>query len=691
MVAIMVFSVSASALPQLTAPYDGYEYDGYKTSHEAPITYLTQGSINSNDLGLELPLAAPSDMVYDGKDSLYVLDTENGRIVVLSASDYSVKAIYDDFLDKDGNPISFVGATGMDIGSDGSIYIADTKNLRILVFDKERKLKLTINRPDEALAGTETPFDVTKVMIGNDGTIYVICKSINTGILTFTQSGEFKVFYGSNTVEATADVIKQFFYNKFLTRAQRAARRSITPTNFANMTLDGNNFIYTVKADRFIFGSSDVVQCLNYTGKSNLNSDVKFGETENDSYSHYWQRLNNCFTDIDIDYEGMINVLDSEYGRVYQYTVDGDFIGAVGGKGDYHGMMGNATAIETVKGKILVLDAAKNCIHIYAPTEYGLALREAFLLGDSTDLDAREAAWEHVLILNSNSTYPYYGLALVYDERGDYKEAMDYFQIAGAQDEYSKSFKQYRKQAMAENILWIILVIVAIVAVIIVLKKLFRSKMKVVEGTAYSSLESKWGLPIYTLFHPVDSFDQFKDRKTESPLIASGIVIAWFVIDTLAFFCTGFSFSTARVTDFNLLIEIFKTFGIFILFVSANWSMCTLCNGKGTFKEIYCAIAYALIPYVISIGISAALSNVLTGSEGVFMTLITSVGLLWTLAIGAFALITLHEYSFGKMVASVFLTILAMAVIGFLLALFYTLMLQVWQFASSIMQEIQIR
>ncbi len=690
LVALMLFSLSATALPQLTSPYDGYEYDGYKTSHEAPITYLSQGYLNSADLGLETALAAPSDMVYKN-GLLYLMDTGNGRILAIDPADYSVAAIYNDFTDKDGQVINFTGATGFDIGDDGSYYIADSKNMRVLVFNKERRLTLEITRPDTALSGTDTPFDVTKVMIGNDGTIYVICKSINTGILTFTQEGEFKIFYGSNNVQATADVIKQFFYNKFLTRAQRAARRSITPTNFANMTLDGNNFVYTVKADRFIFGSSDVVQCLNYTGSSNINSGVRFGETDNDSYSFYWQRLNNCFTDIDIDYEGMINILDSEYGRVYQYTVDGDFIGAFGGKGAYKGMMSNATAIETVNGEILVLDATKNCIHRYTPTEYGLALRKAFLLGDSTDLDAREAAWEHVLVLNSNSTYPYYGLGLVNDERGEYKEAMENFKIAGAQDEYSKAYKQYRKQAMADNALWIVLVIVAVVAVIIVIRKILKSKMKVVEGTAYSPLETKWGLPIYTLFHPVDSFDQFKDRKTESPLIATGIIILWFIIDTLSFFCTGFSFSTARVTDFNLLIEIFKTAGVFLLFVAANWSMCTLLNGKGTFKEIYCAVAYALIPYILSVGISAALSNVLTGSEGVFLTLITAVGTIWSIAIVAFALITLHEYSFGKMLGSVLLTFLAMAVIGFLMALFYTLMLQVWQFGKSIIEELKIR
>lgn len=687
----VLLSMQVSAAPTLSSAYGGYEYDGYKASSEAPVTYLSDGSLGGAALGLSGGLNAPSDMVYDKKGTLYVLDSGNGRVIAVDTKTYKVRGVYNDFTDKDGKKVDFKGALGLDVGADGKFYIADTANLRVLVFDKNRKLELEILRPDVALSGTDTPFDVTKVMIGNDNTIYVICKSINTGILTFTPEGEFKVFYGSNDVEATATVLKNYFYNKFLTREQRAARASVTPTNFANMTLDANNFVYTVKSETFIFGSSDVVQCLNYTGGTIINEEATFGEFENDSYTYYWNRKNNSFTDIDIDSDGFINVLDSGYGRVYQYTVDGDFLGAFGALGTQNGTMQNPAAIETVDGAVLVLDAAKNVIHKYEPTEYGLALREAFMLRESTDLEGRLEAWQHVLRLNTNSTFPYYGIGLVYDEMGEYGKAMDNFKIAGAQTEYSKAFKQYRKTAMADNALWIVLVLILAAVGIFLLIRVIKKKMRVVDGTAYSPLETKWGLPIYTLLHPVDAFDQFKDRKTESVGIATGIIALWFVVDTLSFFFTGFAFSTARVTDFQLFVEIIKTIGLFILFVSANWSMCTLLNGKGTFKEIYCSVAYALIPYVLSIAINTVLSNFLTESEGVFMTLITAVALVWSIAIVAFGLITLHEYSFFKMLGSVLLTVLAMAVIGFLIVLFYTLMLQVYSFIDSLVEELKIR
>lgn len=687
----LLLGVHASAAPTLSSAYGGYEYDGYKNSSLAPVTYLSDGSLNGSSLGLENNLNAPSDMVYDKNGTLYVLDSGNGRVVAIDTKTLKARTVYDDFVDKNGKKVDFTGALGMDIGEDGSVLIADTANMRVLVFDKNHKLRTEILRPDVALSGTETPFDATKVMLGNDGVIYVICKSINTGILTFTPEGEFKVFYGSNNVEATATVLKNYFYNKFLTREQRAARASVTPTNFANMTLDANNFVYTVKSEKFIFGSSDVVQCLNYTGGTIINEEAAFGEFENDSYTYYWNRKNNSFTDIDIDNDGFINVLDSGYGRVYQYSVDGDFLGAFGAVGNQNGTMQNPSAIETVDGAVLVLDAAKNVIHKFEPTEYGLALREAFMLSESTDLSARLEAWQHVLRLNTNSTFPYYGIGLVYDEMGEYAKAMDNFRIAGAQTEYSKAFKQYRKTAMADNALWIALAVVLLVVAIILIVRFLKKKMRVVDGTAYSPLETKWGLPIYTLLHPVDAFDQFKDRKTESVSIATGIVALWFVVDTLSFFFTGFAFSTARVTDFQLFVEIIKTLGLFILFVSANWSMCTLLNGKGTFKEIYCGVAYALIPYILSIGINTVLSNFLTESEGVFMTLITAVALVWSIAILVFGLITLHEYSFLKMLGSVLLTVLAMAVIGFLIVLFYTLMLQVYSFIDSLVEELKIR
>ncbi len=684
-------TVCVSAAPSLFSAYGGYEYNSFKESSEAPVTYLPEKVLTHTDLGLDSALNTPSEMVYDKQDTLYILDSGNGRIIAVSLASGKAVRVIDTFADESGAPLSITGATGMDIGPDGKIYIAATEAQEVWIFDNSGIRTAAIVRPDEALAGTDAPFDVSKIMLGNDGTIYVICRSINTGILTFDSEGVFKSFYGSNDVEATASVIKDYFINKFLTREQRKARRSITPTNFSNMTLDNNNFVYTVKSDTFIFGSSDIVQCLNYSGSTIIRETVTFGELENDSYTYYWSRRQNKFVDVEIDAEGMINILDESYGRVYQYTTLGEFVGAFGSIGTQKGTFAAPAAIESANGKIYVLDSKKNNIACFAPTEYGTALRKALGLRESTDLDARLEAWEQVLKLNSNSTYPYYGIGLVYDEMGEYGKALENFKIAGAQTEYSKAYKQYRKTAIADNIVWIVLVVVAVIAAIILISRALKKKMTAVDGTAYSPLETKWGLPIYTLFHPVDAFDQFKDRKTESPAIATGIIALWFIIDTLSFFFTGFIFNTARVTDFQLLVEIFKTIGIFILFVSANWSMCTLMNGKGTFKEIYCAVAYSLIPYVVSVAIRTVLSNFVTENEGVFLTVITTIGLVWSIALIAFALITLHEYSFMQMLGSVLLTFVAMAVIGFLLVLFYTLMLQVWTFIQSIIEELKIR
>ena len=51
----------------------------------------------------------------------------------------------------------------------------------------------------------------------------------------------------------------------------------------------------------------------------------------------------------------------------------------------------------------------------------------------------------------------------------------------------------------------------------------------------------------------------------------------------------------------------------------------------------------------------------------------------------------IHEYSVGKTVVSILLTVFGMAVILFLIILFYTLITQTVSFAVSVAQEISLR
>ena len=671
------------------SPYGGYEYDSYGASHAAPAAYAVSGVYDCGGWGLKEDLNAPSDLTYyNGR--LYILDGGNSRILVLNGHTTALERVLDSFHDAQGNRLTFAGAKGMAFDTDGNLYIADTAECRILVFDTQLCLLRSITRPDGALVDTSAPFDVEKVAVNRNGKVYAIAPSINLGILTFTRSGEFVSFYGSNKVTVTADVLKAYFLSRFLTKEQRQARAQITPTIFNNMSIDDEGLVYTVKSVKLSSATGGIVQCLNYKGTNILKSDIKFGEFERDTVSSKLTKAPTCFTDIEVDSRGFLHLLDSGRSRIYQYTFSGKLIGVFGGIGEQKGTFSEPVAFESVEDRIYVLDAQKNTLQEFAPTAYGRSLREAFSLEDSNDREAQLAAWEKVAVINTNSEYPYYGVASVEDARGNYAQAMKNYRIANARTEYSKSFQQYRKQFLSRNTLWILLAAAALLAVITALLRLLKKTLIAVNGSAFTPLENKYTFPLYTCIHPMDGFDQFKSRKCELYSLSVAILAGWFLAETASFFASGFIFNLHVAADYDLSVILFRTVGLFLLFVIGNWSVCTLLDGKGTFKEIFTSLAYALLPYILSLIINIGLSNILTINESVFISLVSTVGILWSAFLIFAAMSSIHQYSFWKMLGSILLTVLSMAILAFILILFYKLIQQVFSTAGSLISEMRL-
>ena len=230
----------------------------------------------------------------------------------------------------------------------------------------------------------------------------------------------------------------------------------------------------------------------------------------------------------------------------------------------------------------------------------------------------------------------------------------------------------------------------ALTALIVLAVKV--SKMLIpAEGSAFCQLETKKYLPVYMLFHPSSAAEQIRPRGFASPLKAAIIVAVWFIAATLSYFFTGFSFNENRAVDFNVFYTLLQTAGLFLIFVIANYGLASFMTGKGKLREIVTVTAYSLIPYIVSILINTAFSNILTRDEGMFMSIITAVGLLWTFFMLFAGLMTVHQYSVGKTVLSFLITMFGMLVIIFLAVLFITLYAQVLSFVDSIVREVSIR
>lgn len=653
------------------------------------------GGYVSSAYELGLALNSPSDIVYKSDSNfVYVLDSGNSRILKLDSKLKKIISIHSNFYSNKYGYLTFYGAEGVAIDENENFYIADTKNNRVIISNNKGNVKTVITRPDQQLQDTEAPFSATKVLLDRKDQLYIICDSINLGAFVYDLDGNFKSFFGSNNVKATAEVILNYIKRQFMTREQLSTLKKVTPIALTSFDIDPDGFIYTVTlTEQNVLNKEfdNMIRKLNFQGKNIFSlsgNSTGFGNFE-------WDRQgivkNTSFVDIDVDPNGYINLIDSGRGKIFQYSEDGDLITVFGGFSNQNGTFTEPTAIESINNKIYVVDKTNNTITVFKPTNYTKALHKAYGLLDSSDADAALAAWEDVLKYNTNSQYPYYGMGRAYEMKSDYENAMKYFKLANSKPEYSKAYQEYRKDYVNENIGWMALIAIVVITLIVVAFKLLKKKMIAKHGSAYSPLETKWGMPIYVLLHPVDGFEQFRNRNIQSIPIAIGLVISWFLVEVVDFFGTGFAFNTHRPIDYDFFANIISTIGLYVLFVIANWAVCTLLNGKGRMKEIICVVAYSLTPMLITTLINVVLSNSVTLDESSFISIVNIIGLLWSAIVLLLGLYTIHQYSFGGTLGSTLLTVLGMMIIALLVVLFFTLLQQCYSFVLSIVSELKLR
>ncbi|MCR4781063.1 MAG: YIP1 family protein [Ruminiclostridium sp.] len=200
-----------------------------------------------------------------------------------------------------------------------------------------------------------------------------------------------------------------------------------------------------------------------------------------------------------------------------------------------------------------------------------------------------------------------------------------------------------------------------------------------------------WKWPFYVMRHPFEGYDDLRWKKGYNMKVAWVIVAAFFIISVASAQLTGFLFNNTYVKVFNIIPYFSSSVLLFLTWVVGNWSLCTLFDGEGTMKNIFCVSAYALLPYLFSEVIVIIASNFLLRTEGGFITFFRYLGIVWSVVLMISAMKTVHQYSIPKTLAAMFFTVVAMAIILFLAVLLLTLFQQVFVFVYSIYTELMYR
>nr|AGS51841.1 hypothetical protein [uncultured bacterium contig00066] len=196
---------------------------------------------------------------------------------------------------------------------------------------------------------------------------------------------------------------------------------------------------------------------------------------------------------------------------------------------------------------------------------------------------------------------------------------------------------------------------------------------------------------LYVCTHPLDGFWDLTHEKRGSIAAANIIVCASVIIEVLRLTLTSFQFVRINMERFNAILVVMSVILPVFLWTLSNWSFTTLMDGKGTMKDIYMAVAYAMVPSVIINAIMIIISQVITFDEGAVYWFLSGFSILWTGILILAGMMMIHDYSLLKTILSSLLTIVGIGIILFIFVIFFSLVSDAVAFFISLYKEILFR
>jgi len=433
-----------------------YNYDFWEEQVASPDAYRVGAFILGTTLGIN-NFSEPQGLFVRG-NRIYICDSGNSRVLLIEVDEKGehtlVKTVSSVMID--GVESAFKYPMDIFEDRDGSLYITDTNNQRVLKLDKEWNFVYQITKPDDESFEESMEFIPVKLVVDFAGRIFVQARNVNKGLLEFDNRGEFVGYMGANKVHVNPI---DFLWKTISTQAQRERMDLFIPTEYSNLCLDNDGFVYVTNSS----AQTEPIRRLNAMGQDILIrngyekpvGDLVYGNAggisgrsrfidvvafDNDSYA--------CF--------------DRTRGRIFIYDFQGNLLYAFGGVGNREGCFIMPVALEKMGYALYALDASTSALTRFDLTGYGMMINEALNEYKAGRYESSARVWENVLKMNGNYDLAYIGIGRAALRQGEYQKAMRYYKLKHFREGYGKAFQLYRKQWMEEN-LWKILLVLGII------------------------------------------------------------------------------------------------------------------------------------------------------------------------------------------------------------------------------------
>ena len=702
-------------IPASAAAYSSYTYSIDGKALASPDAYSPEQVVDSKAMGLSTALNNPTSIESDSEGNVYIADPSNNRIVVLNKY-YQVKYEISTFVNSQGVDDSLNQPQGVFVWEnnaqqdDGTIrmtrriYVADTKNARIVIFDAEGKYFQHIEAPESEVFEEDEIYEPIAVAADEAGRLYVVGAQTYQGILALSPDGEFSGYIGAMKANYSA---LQLIWRKFKTAEQLAAEPLILPTVLNNITIDEKGFVYVTcnsmededlqAAIRDKSSNYAPVKKLNTAGSDIMRRNGFFIPAGEVNFRSTALQGDSTITgpssivDVALGPERTWSIIDQKRSKIFTYDDNGELLFAFGDKGSQLGNLNRVVGLTYCDTKILVLDGETASFTVYKQTEYGAQLLSAIKNNNDRLYHLAEEDWKGILQRNNNFDAAYIGLGNAYYRQGKWAEAQEMYKSAHYVDGYSDCFHMIRKEFVEDYFILIPTVaVVFIVLVVLFFQYAGRVNARAAVSGKKKTYKEELLYATHVIFHPFDGYWDLKHEKRGS--LRAALTLLALTVAVFAYQAVGQAYifnSRGGVT--SILMQLTGLLVPLLLYCAGNWCLTTLFEGEGSFKDIFIASCYSLTPIILLIPISTIITHFVTNAETGFVSLINGICYVWLFMLLFFGTMTTHDFTMSKNMIMTIFTVVTMCVIMFVTVLFSSLLVKMVGFVSNIVTEISYR
>lgn len=624
-----------------------------------------------------------SDVAVDADGNMYILDAGKGALYITDSEYRPIHAIQE--ITVDGIPGNFAGAKGVFAVDKDHIYIADTKNSRVILMDGAGVVSRVLTQPDSALISEDFSYQPSKVTVDTRGHVYVLSDGSFYGALIYKPDGSFGGFYGANKVYGpTIGFLSRLKDLLFSNNDKRSGQMLKLPYQFTDLTVDSQDYIYTITGRTSTTTQQGQIKRLNAAGSNILiNSDINFADEKLLTLLNEPQAQD--LLSLAVDSDGFVYALDSIFGRVFVYDVESNLITTFGGglaEGVQLGTFKQAVAIAANNRDVMVADSAKKCVTVFRLNAYGQAVKNCQLLSLSGHYEEAEEDWRSILKQDRANQLAYQALAQSAILKGDYASALEYSEIAENREIYSQAFQYIRDAAIRKNFVWIFPALVVLIMLISAWMIYTRKRRLVLVRNA--TLKEL----LHTSIHPFRIFGDMKEKKRHGSLMVCVVMMLLFYVSSILNDSgRGFLFSNYDPATFNSFLVLVRTVGLVVLWAVVNWLITSLFGGEGSLMDVLTVACYSLLPLILVQLVALPLSHILLLEEGAFLQLFQTIGTLYTLVLIVVGTMIVHSFSLWKFIGTALLTIFGIGIVVFVIFMVIILLQQGYGFVVTIFTE----